>query len=151
MTKRLLALFAAMAFILSAAAKDTHHAHTAPHGGTLVEVGEHQFALEFVRDAAAGTLTLYVLDGHAESFVRLSARTIEAVLEVKGRAEKLTLAAVANELSGETVGDTSQFAAQADWLRREGEFKGRIAALEIRGQTFKDIAFGFPTNEDHDE
>ena len=151
MTKRLLALFAAMAFILSAAAKDAHHHHhTAPHGGTLVEVGEHQFNLEFVRDAAAGTLTAYVLDGHAENFVRLGAKVIEVVLEVKGRTERLSLAAVANELSGETVGDTSQFTAQADWLKREGEFKGRIAVLVIRGMTFKDIAFGFPVNGGHD-
>lgn len=150
MINRLLLLLASFVLAVGAAAKEAHHVHTAPHGGTLVEVGEHQFSLEFVRDAAAGSLTLYVLDGHAENFVRLNARVIELVCEVKGRTEKLTLAAVANELSGETVGDTSQFAAQADWLKREGEFKGRIAALEIRGMAFKEIAFGFPVNEDHD-
>jgi hypothetical protein len=144
-------LLASLILSVTAAAKDAHHAHTAPHGGTLVEVGEHQFSLEFVRDAAAGTLTAYVLDGHAENFVRLGAKVIEVAIDVKGRVEKLTLAAVANELSGETVGDTSQFTVQADWLKREGEFKGRIAVLEIRGMTFKDIAFGFPVSEDHDE
>lgn len=132
-------------------AKEAHHHHVAPHGGTLVEVGEHQFALEFVRDAAAGTLTLYVLDAHAEDFVRLPAKSIEVTVDVKGRTEKLSLAAIANELSGETVGDTSQFTATADWLKRDGEFAGKIAALEIRGTMFKDVAFTFPVNKDHDE
>lgn len=141
-----LTLLATVAF-----AKEAHHQHVAPHGGTLVEVGEHQFALEFVRDAAAGTLTLYILDAHAENFVRLPAKSIEVAIEVKGRAEKLSLAAVANELSGETVGDTSQFTASAEWLKREGEFAGKIAALEIRGAAFKDVAFTFPVNKDHDE
>lgn len=142
----LLSLLAAVAF-----AKEAHHAHVAPHGGTLVELGEHQFALEFVRDAAAGTLTAYVLDAHVENFVRLPAKFIAVTIDVKGRAESLSLAAVANELSGETVGDTSQFTASADWLKREGEFAGKIAALEVRGTVFKDVAFTFPVNKDHDE
>lgn len=149
-----LCIVAASALAVVARAKSdehAHHAHVAPHGGTLVEVGEHQFALEFVRDAEAGTLTLYVLDAHAENFVRLPAKAIEVTVDVKGRAEKLSLAAVANELSGETVGDTSQFTAQADWLKRDGEFAGKIAALEIRGTVFKDVAFTFPVNKDHDE
>jgi len=150
---RLGLLLAACALAVTAPAKPdahAHHHHVAPHGGTLVELGEHQFALEFVRDAEAGTLTLYVLDAHAENFVRLPAKSVELSLDVKGRAEKLTLAAVANELSGETVGDTSQFAAQADWLKRDGEFAGKIAALEIRGTVFKAVAFTFPVNKDDD-
>lgn len=142
----LLTLLATVAF-----GKEPHHHHVAPHGGTLIEVGEHQSALELVRDATLGTLTVYVLDAHAENFVRVPAKSIEVIIAVKGRTEKLSLAAVANELSGETVGDTSQFTAQADWLRREGEFTGKIAALEIRGTVFKDIAFTFPVNKDHDE
>jgi len=150
--KRIVALLVSLALAISVgcAAEKAHHHHVAPHGGTLVELGAHQFALEFVRDAAAGTLTLYVLDAHAENFVRLPAKAIAVVVDVKGRTEKLSLAAVANELSGETVGDTSQFTATADWLKRDGEFAGRIAALEIRGTVFQDVAFTFPVNQDHD-
>lgn len=146
------ALLFSLGLVISAFAAENAggHAHAAPHGGTLVEVGEHQFNLELVRDADAGTLTVYVLDAHAENFLRLSQRAIEVVVILKGRTEKLSLAAIANELSGETVGDTSQFTAQADWLKRDGEFKGRIVALEIRGVAFKDIAFTFPVNEDRD-
>ena len=51
-----------------------HHVHVAPHGGQLVEVGEHGagFNLELVLHAD-GFLQIYVLDAHAENFVRIPA------------------------------------------------------------------------------
>ena len=49
------------------------HEHRAPHGGTAVVLGNEAFHLEFVRDAATGTLTCYVLDAHMENFVRIAA------------------------------------------------------------------------------
>ncbi len=54
------------------------HQHAAPHGGMLVEVGDHQFNVELVHDAGTGTLTLYTLDAHAENFVRTAMPVIEA-------------------------------------------------------------------------
>ena len=48
------------------------HAHTAPHGGVLVELGDHAAALELRFDAARGVLQAWVLDGHAENFVRIA-------------------------------------------------------------------------------
>lgn len=117
------------------------HVHSAPHGGLLVEVGEHAYNVELVRDAAAGKLTAYVLDGHAENFVRLALPSFDLVAITGGEKKTLTLRAVANAATGETVGNTSQFEAQADWLKKSGEFPGTIAALEIKGTTFRDIAF----------
>jgi hypothetical protein len=38
------------------------HDHGPRHGGTVVELGEHEAHLEFLHDAAAGTLTAYVYD-----------------------------------------------------------------------------------------
>lgn len=116
------------------------HAHQAPHGGTLVEIGEHAYNLELVRDAAAGKLTAYVLDGHAENFVRISAPAIELVAFAGGERRPLALRAVANPVTGETVGSTSQFEGQADWLKSTGEFAGTIAAIEIRGSRFEKVA-----------
>ena len=100
------------------------HAHAAPHGGTLVELGEHAFNLEFVRDAATGKLTAYVLDSHAESFVRISAPSFEITATVAGAKQKLTLVAVANAATGEKIGATSQFEATADWLKTTAAFDG---------------------------
>lgn len=120
------------------------HVHKAPHGGTLVEVGEHAYNVELVRDAAAGKLTAYILDGHAENFVRIAVPSFELVAITGGAKKALTLTAVANPATGETVGNTSQFEAQADWLKSTGEFPGSITALEIRGTKFQNVALYFP-------
>ena len=116
------------------------HVHRAPHGGTLVEVGEHAYNLELVRDAEAGKLTVYVLDGHAENFIRIAAPAIELVAITGGERRPLTLRAIANSATGETVGDTSQFEAEADWLKKTDEFPGTIPAIEIRGTKFQHLA-----------
>jgi hypothetical protein len=116
------------------------HAHHAPHGGTLVEVGEHAYNLELVRDRDAGKLTAYVLDGHAENFIRITAPAIELVAFTGGERRPVNLRAVANTATGETVGDTSQFEGQADWLKDADEFPGEIPEIEIRGTTFRNVA-----------
>ena len=116
------------------------HAHTAPHGGTLVEIGQHAYNLELVRDAAAGKLTAYVLDGHAENFVRIAAASIELTAITGGERRTLSLKPVANPATGETIGNTSQFEAQADWLKSTGEFPGTISLLEIKGTRFENVS-----------
>lgn len=116
------------------------HAHTAPHGGTLVELGDHAHNLELVRDIAAGKLTAYVLDGHAENFIRIPALAFDLVVTAGGEKRPLTLRAVANSATGETIGDTSQFEAQADWLKTAPDLAGAIPALEIRGTKYENIA-----------
>jgi len=123
-----------------AAHSDQKHAHTAPHGGTLVEIGEHAYNLELLRDPTTGKLTAWVLDGHAENFVRLSIPAIELVAMPGGNFTPLTLKAVANPATGETVGDTSQFEVQADWLKTTDEFAG-IFTIEIKGTKFEKIAY----------
>ena len=117
------------------------HVHTALHGGTLVEIGDHAYNLELLLDPAAGRLTAWVLDAHAENFVRLRPPTIELTVTAGGDQQALTLAAVANSATGETVGDTSQFEAQAAWLKGATGLAGSIGALEIKGAKFERIAF----------
>ncbi|GAB1488328.1 hypothetical protein MASR2M8_07730 [Opitutaceae bacterium] len=117
------------------------HAHSAPHGGQLVEVGEHAYNLEFVVDREAGKLTAYVLDGHAENFIRVDLPGI--ALTVNGR--PLTLAPVANAATGETVGSTAQFEASADWLKAPGaQLTVNIPALTLRGSAFTAIEATLP-------
>lgn len=122
------------------AAASAGHVHTAPHGGTLVEVGDHAYNLELVRDGIAGKITVYVLDGHAENFVRIAAPSIDLVAFVRGERRALSLQAVANPATGETVGNTAQFEARADWLKSTAEFPGQIDSLDIRGTKFQGIA-----------
>lgn len=117
------------------------HTHKAPHGGMLVPLGEHAYNIELLRDASTGTLTAYVLDGHAEDFTRIAAPTIDVTVLSGGQKRVLSLKAVANSLTGETVGNTSQFEAQADWLKGSAPLNGEVAAVDIRGSKFGPAAF----------
>lgn len=121
-----------------------HHEHVAPHGGTLVELGEHQFNLELVQDVTAGTLMAYLLDGHAEHFVRVVMPAFTMVATVDGAPQTLTFRALENAATGERVGDTSAFSAQADWLKTVKQFDATIPALEVRGAKFANVSFTFP-------
>lgn len=154
--KTLLTCLLALAALAATAAPEKDqakkgHAHTAPHGGTLVEVGDHQFNLEFLFDAERGVLQAWILDAHAENFVRVPLKEFRVVARAGGKEQALAFRAVANELSGETVGDTSQFEARAPWLREAKAFAGTVTEIIIRGARFADIRFRFPDNDDeHD-
>lgn len=121
-----------------------HHHHEAPHGGTAVPL-DHEIAnVEFVLDAAAGKLTAYILGPHLQGFVRLPVESFEVAAEVAGQPQPLLFKAVANTATGEKVGDTSQYEAQADWLKTAKTFKGAIRALTVRGKNYEGVAFDFP-------
>ncbi len=121
---------------------ESGHEHSAPHGGTLVELGEEFAHLEIVLDASTGKLTAYALDGEAEKAVRLKQPEIE--ITVANSATVVKLGGVANNLTGETTSDTSEFAGQSDALKGANSFEGVIRAVTIKGQPFKGVAFNFP-------
>ena len=129
------------------AAGDPHggHVHEAPHGGTLVVLADESVNLELVRDAAAGKLTAYVLDGHAERGLRVAQPSLQLSLR-RGAGDPfdVTLVAVANALTGETVGDTSEFAATDDRLRGPGAIDGVVRSVVVRGTAFADVSFRLP-------
>jgi hypothetical protein len=152
-TTRLLLALVGIAFLATACSKsdsgDPHkksaptravHVRTAPHGGTLIGIGDHAYNLELLRDPATGNLTAWVLDGRAENFVRIAAPTLELVAMPGGKFTPLTLKAVANSSTGEKIGDTSQFEVQADWLRTAGDFSG-IFTLVIKGTKFEQVSY----------
>lgn len=123
-------------------APDGRHHHAAPHGGQLVELGEHRFNLEFKYDAARGVLQAWVLDGHAENFVRVSMALFD-IQEAGGQRRTITLRALANGMTGEKVGDTSAFEGEARWLGEIGHFDGVVKAIKVRDEVFRDIPFHF--------
>lgn len=126
------------------------HHHHPPHGGTPVVLGNEAYHLELVLDAAAGRLQAYVLDAEMEDFIRCAAPSITVTAGVNGTPRELVLAAVANAETGETVGDTSLFEAQADWLRGAAAFDGELKSITIRGATFTGVKFNFPKGNDTD-
>ncbi len=122
------------------------HHHDPPHGGTAVTLGDEEGHLEFVRDAATGKLTAYLLKPHMTGFWRTSATQFEVAAKVGDKTETLVFKAVANAATGETIGDTAQFEAQADWLKTTERFDGTLTELNLNlpGKTFKAVAFNFP-------
>lgn len=121
-----------------------HHVHTAPHGGVLAELGDHEGNLEFLRDPQSGKLTLWVLDAHAEGFVRVPLPS----LRIEARSGNLLFAAeaaaVANPATGETVGDTSQFEVTLPEFRGAGPFTIRVPDLNLPAQRYRDIQVELP-------
>ena len=120
------------------------HEHVAPHGGTAVELGEEEFHLELVLNRASGQLTAYVLDGHLENFTRIQAPSFEIEAKVAEDTRVLVFTAVANQSTGEKVGNTSMFEVTADWLKSVASFEGKLKKLEIQGKRYSDVVFGFP-------
>lgn len=151
--KTLLAFFASVAVVALTACKpagSSHshshggHHHEPPHGGTAIDLGDEDAHLEFVLEAATGKLTCYVLKPHMSGFQRLTQEAIELTAQVNGKAETLTLKAVANAATGEKPGDTSQFEAQADWLKTAKSFDVELKAVQVRGKDYTALKFNFP-------
>jgi hypothetical protein len=120
------------------------HRDEPPHGGTPVVLGQAEYHLELVSDHVTGRLQAYVLDGEMEDFVRSSSPTLELAVTTPGGPRQLVLAAVANPVTGETVGDTSLFEGQSDWIRTTPDFDADLATITIRGTPFTHVRFNFP-------
>ena len=102
-TKQVIAplLSLSVSLFLSSCGDDHHgggHHHKAPHGGVLVELGEHGtgFNLEVVHNAETGDLGIYVFDGHASNPVRIKQESIDLTVTVGDEKKEVSLAAVAN-------------------------------------------------------
>ena len=120
----------------AAAHGEEGHAHTAPHGGVLVPVGGGGANVEVVHDAEAGSLDLFLLDGCAENPVRCAQESLVVQL---GDA-RFELPARASELTGETVGDTSQFSLTDEGLKGATLAGAQLSVLEILGQRLEAVA-----------
>ena len=126
------------------------HVHVPPHRGTPVVLGDEDFHIEFVHIPQSSTLRCYVLDGHMNEFIRLEQPSIQLVVRRQNRKapETLELRAVATTATGETKGNTSQFEAQADWLKEyPAAFQATVVQVSIRGVTYTNETFTFPLTE----
>lgn len=123
---------------------EDHHHHDPTRGGTLVELGDHVGNIEFVLDSASGKLTAYCSDAHAENPVRLkNDALVISVTPPGGTSVEVRLAAAANPLTGEAVGDTSQFEAVVEGLKGQTTFEAAVAPLEYRGVQVEATSFTY--------
>jgi hypothetical protein len=134
-------------------AKDEEH--VPPHGGTLVELGEEEAQIEFVLDAAEGKLTVYFFDGEAEKPLFSSDPQIEVDVtpadQPDAKPTRVVLKAVASVLTGEKVGETSQFAGSAPVLKGLTKFAGELQPWTMKASHLPALKFDFPKAEEADE
>ena len=126
------------------------HEHHAPHGGTIIVLGNELYHLELVREPVGGILQAYIFDGELEFFVRASTPSFEMTAVVDGQPQRLVFMPVPNAATGETTGDTALYMAQADWLKTVPAFNATLHSLTIRGHPFADVKFNFPQGNDAD-
>lgn len=122
------------------------HAHHAPHGGALAELGEEFAHVETVL-SPEGELRLYLLDGESENPVRSKQKSLRVLLE---KGDVLDIPAVANPLTGETVGDSSEFVGIFTALKGADHFHGVLERVDVRGKTFESVELQWPRG-DHAE
>jgi hypothetical protein len=116
--------------------------HHPPHGGALVGLGD--FAqVELVLDGNAGSVTAYILDGEAEESVRLKQSSLLLAIDTAGSGapQVLELSARTDILTGETVGDSSEFYGTSQSLVGMKNIRGRIVDVRVKGQDFRDVRF----------
>ncbi|MEX2091468.1 MAG: hypothetical protein WD971_02265 [Pirellulales bacterium] len=117
-----------------AEAEHDEHAHESggPHGGAIVELGEHH--AELVHDDAAGTVTVYILDGAATKNVPVDAK--EAVINItrEGLGKQFNLSA--SPIEGEPEGRSSRFVSSDAELAKEldNESAAAVFVVSIDGQ-----------------
>ena len=120
------------------------HYHEPPHGGAGVTLGDEAAHIEFLVDAGAGSVTAWFFTPHMERYLRIQVESFEVLAKLPDGEAKLTFAAVANAGTGETVGDTSQFVAQADGLAGVAVFDAVLPELTVRGTVYRNVAFNYP-------
>ena len=119
-----------------------HHVHVAPHGGQLVEVGEHGagFNLELVVHPD-GFLQIYVLDAHAENFVRIPAYSMTFEIQnININNKQILCEAVEDPVTGETVGNSSLFTS-TERIEEFIPFKGVFTQLDIMEFSYENLSF----------
>jgi len=127
------------------------HDHTAKHGGALAPIGDHFAHVEVLVEDA--TMTIWVTGAEAQRPVRVpdASLTVTCTPTDGGEAFTVTCHAAANELSGETVGDTSQFTGEHERLAATKTFDGVIATITVKGTPQNNVTFSYPGGEKHDD
>lgn len=91
----------------------SEHKHTAPHGGHLIPLGDHEYNIEMVFAAESRELHAYILGGHAEKVVQLDLESFDFDQEdEEGNEVEITL--TANPQEGDEAGMASRYTAKGE-------------------------------------
>ncbi len=120
------------------------HAHPSegPHHGALIELGNEEYHAELVHDDEAGSVTIYVLDAHAEEPVAIASSEVTINVTHDGKGSQYKLAAV-----DAADGKASQFASSEPALAEGLDAEGAKAQLVI---SINDKQYRGSVAHDHD-
>lgn len=123
-----------------------HHVHQPLLGGALVPLGEHGggYNLE-VLTTADQFLSVYILDAHAENFVRIAQPKIDLELSDQNQSVILSLDAIADSATGETVGNTSHFRSPTP-INSSLPASGILQSIKIGANEYNQTRISFPEN-----
>lgn len=117
------------------------HVHHAPRGGLLVVLAQETAHAELLLDANRGRLNLYLLGAHAVTPLRSAQAEIAVDLETSAGPLSLALTAQGNALSGDKLGDTSQFAVTDPRLVGLQGLKGKLGRIQVLGRSYVGVPF----------
>ena len=120
------------------------HVHQAMRGGILMELGPHGSGhnLELLQNNK-GEFEIFILDAHADNYVRIKQSTIE--LNLADNNSTLTLNAVADPATGEKVGDSSLFRSSQS-VKNLLPMKAEIVDLKIGSSNYSNTPLSFSGN-----
>ena len=135
---------AANAPVADAHDHEHEHEHEAgPHGGAIIELGDNH--AELVHDDAAGTVTVYILDGAATANVPVDAADATINVTHDGAGEQFVLKA--SPMEGEPEGKSSRFVSTEKMLGDALDIDGAVAAFVV---TFDGAPHRGAIEHDHD-
>jgi hypothetical protein len=120
-----------------------------PHGGTPVQVGNHGFHLELVRDAEKGRFQAYVLDAHVQRYVPVPERSFEMVATISNKQERVTFNRTAPAGAAKAPDASYEFEAAAEWIKTATNFNAVLPKITLKGRTFTNVTFAFPKGSMH--
>ena len=123
------------------------HVHQPLRGGVLYELGKHGSGHNFeLVTNEKGQLELFVLDAHAENYVRISQKQIDLqIIDSNNSITVLPLHAIADPATGETLGNTSLFRSTSkitDLL----PLSATLNSLKIGNSDYKEVSIEFSGN-----
>lgn len=144
-------LFSTALLLLCGCSTDPHssdhggtHIHQPLRGGVLMELGKHGsgYNLEILQNPQ-DQLEIFILDAHAENYVRIAQPSIELTLSDSN--QTMSLGAVADPATGEAVGNSALFRAESN-ISSTLPLRGFLRSLKIGSKTYTDQPFEFSGN-----
>jgi len=121
---------------------DHGHHHEAPHGGHLIELGDHKYNAEVLLEGEPKQLVVYVLDAHAENPVAIESEAIVFAVE---EGEPITLKPQPQE--GDSEGKSSKFVAGGETVDAFGDIEDVHGSIQV---TIEGTEYTGELSHDHD-